>query len=264
MVSEPYKIIEKDVEPTVIAQEFIMHELIKIFPNQPEYFYDVIRSGVINYRKYYRDDRFWRLVEGFSDYMLKGYYRLLKGTKYTFNLEEVPLENLSIRLFGGPLGEIVSKGENNAAKAGKLLREMPLEKRDKLLDPFKLSEDNVPIFVEETDDELLVHDGNRRSLDAATFGMETIRGYVARKRKPPGKNAIPEVFLADLTRIMRDADEVSDQLVQSLCIVLIEFKKTYADGPSLVDFYTKQYVIPFVKNEHQKEMSKKVLEYKVV
>ncbi len=72
---------------------------------------------------------------------------------------------------------------------------MPPEHRMNILDPFKLNKDNYPVIVHGENERLLLHDGNRRALNVAAFGMGTIKAYVSRFRNPPGKPAMPEAFL---------------------------------------------------------------------
>jgi hypothetical protein len=255
------KIIEAKVRPEKIATEFIIQELIKMFPEASEDFYDKIRYYMRQYLNNYSEARFWRLVAGFSDYMLKRYYRMLYGDEYEWSYEEIPLSELQIRMFTEVkvIGKILEKVNYNAAKAGEIIRKLSPEERMKYLDPFKFSKDYYPIVVEEKDDgNLVVHDGNRRALNYAIYGYKTIKAYVGKKRKKPEKPAIPETFFPQLMSILDDNKEKTDELVKAVYEILAAAKEQYCNGQELVKLYTEKYFLPMLKNNKQKAIVEKL------
>lgn len=255
-------VIEKNIDPAIIAEEFVIQELIKMFPQATEAFYDKIRFFVRQYRQVYSDDKFWRLIEGFSDYMLKRHYRLLRGDVYTWSLQEVPVEDLEVRMFvgTGKLDEIIQHAKYNAKKAGEALRKLTPEERMQLIDPFKFSKDNYPVIVQEEEDgRLVVHDGNRRVLNMAIYGLPTIKAYVGKRIQPPGKPAIPESFFTNFVSLLKDMEQVTDETVESLVQIMRAVKENYNNGPQMVDMYTRKYFLPLVKTDKQKKIVEKIL-----
>ncbi|RJP47327.1 MAG: hypothetical protein C4584_00635 [Armatimonadetes bacterium] len=255
-----YKVLQEKVDPIKIAEDFLIQEFIKMFPDAPEDFYDQMRFYVRKFPQHYSLNRFWRLVSGISeDYMLKSLYRVLKGSQYNWSLEEVPIKELYIKMFDGVLGQILRTVDYNAAKGGEILRKMPPEERLSILDPFKFNKDNYPIIVLEEAGKLIVHDGNRRTLDAAAFGMPTIKAYIGRLKKEAGKPAVHEGFFTILTHLIKDKEEISDEFISCLTGLLTEFKKTYLDAPEIIDEYIPRHILPQLKSEKQKRIIEKVL-----
>ncbi len=262
------KVIRENVDPADIAEEFVIREMIKMFPEARQEFYDHIRYYVRQYRNQYNADRFWRLIAGLSSgYMLKGHYRMLRGNAYRWSLEEVPLEGLRVKMFGGKIGELLESVDYKPVEAGKILKELDSEERKEYLyDPIDFNRDNYPILVHEDDSEgsaFVLHDGNRRTMNAAVLGFETLQAYVGRKTEY-GKPALREDFLADLVKVIKDSEKVDDTVIESLITVLKEFKKNYSNGPYLVDMYIKDHVIPDLgDNKEAISKAEEVLEIRI-
>ena len=256
--------INPKVEPVKIAEEFVIQELIKLFPDEEQDFYDHVRTHIRNYRKNYSEEKFWRLVTGFSDYIVKQHYRFLKGNMYEWTLEEIPIKDLYLKKLETVevLGDILKKVDFNAQKAGEILREYPPEVRTKIIDPFKFSKDNYPILVREQNGRLEVDDGNRRTINGAVYGMDNIQAYVGRLKNPPGKPAVPETFFKHFYPIFKDMKKFDDKFVESVANILSAFKTSYSNGTQSVNDFIKDHLAEDLKNEDQKKTIRKVLDLK--
>ncbi len=262
LVADGCEVIKGNIDPIVIAEEFVIQELIKMFPKETEQFYDIIRFYVRDFKNVYSEHRLWKFLAGLSnEYMFKSVYQILRGDQYYWNLESIPLKDLRVKMLSGKIDKILRSVDFRADKAGEILQKLDPKERNELIEPFKLSEDNYPILVVQEGNELVVHDGNRRTMDAAIYGMPAIKGYVGRLKNPPGKPAISEGFIILLFHLFKDVDDLDDTLVEALCRILIDVKKTYKDAPELIDMYIPR-TFEVLKNSKQREMLEKVLKEK--
>lgn len=268
---EGVRILKYNINPQEVVENFIIHEMIKMFPEGNESFYDQIRYHVRQYKNHYSEDRFWRLVAGFSEsYMLKGYYRMFRGDSHDWVLAEVDLDQLYVKSLSNEINDILKSVNYHATSAGEILREMPAEERVRIIDPFDFKRDSHPVLVVENEQgQLELHDGNRRTVNAAIFEIPKITAYLG-FRKENGKPAIREDVLADVIRVMEVADKVDRKLIQSVLNILQIYKENYSNGPKLVDTYIKDHVIrvlnenPEIKDRDKlKKMARSLIAKKV-
>lgn len=254
-------ILKEKVDPKVIAKEFIIGELIKMFPQADDEFYDKIRFYVRETMDQYPENRFWNLVAGISEnFMVKSLHRMLRGDEFFWSLEEIPLDLLEVRMIQvGSLGDVLRKADYNAAKAGEILRSMDSSERLSMLAPFKFEKDTYPVIAHEEGDSIMLHDGNRRTLNFAVYGSSTIKAYVGRIN-PHGKPAIDEGFFATLTKIIKDETHVHTYLVESVAEILMKAKTNYINGQKLAEQYAKENIYPLLKRAEHKRIIEKVFE----
>lgn len=256
------QILQSHVDPSTIAEDFIVHELIKMFPSGDTEFHDKVRFFVREYRKHYSEDRFWRLVAALSEtYMFKSYYRMLKGNQHKWIKANIPMERIKtpmLRHNGTLIGELMVKHDSSPLRVGEELRKMPWEERTKILEPFDFHRDNTPIVAEVQGEEIVVLDGSRRTVNAGIYDMKYIEAYVGVPLED-GKPALREDFVADLMKVLRDSNQVDDTLVFSFANILKEFKKNYLNGPKLIDDYVKG-ALGDIKNKEHAALLEEVLE----
>lgn len=250
------RVLKYKVKPEEIAEEFLIHELIKMFPEAEQAFYDQIRYHIRQYRNHYNDDRFWRLVAGLSDaYMLKGYFRMFRGTEYDWVLAEVDTDQLTVKAFSGELGDLLKQADYNPAEAGKVIRKLPAEERRKLIDPFDFKRDANPIVVIDNGDELELHDGNRRAVNAAIFEIPSLTAYLGFK-SPEGKPAIREDVIADVVKVLNLTEKLDINIMHSVLTVLKVYKEKYINAPQIIDQYLNDHVLPMFEDKKKKILNK--------
>jgi hypothetical protein len=93
-------------------------------------------------------------------------------------LAEVDTDQLTVKAFSGELGDVLKQADYNPAEAGKVIRKLPSEERRALIDPFDFKRDANPIVVIDNGDELELHDGNRRAVNAAIFEIPSLTAYL--------------------------------------------------------------------------------------
>lgn len=239
------EVIRSNVSPLDIAEEFIIREVIKLFPREDEKFFDKVRYNIRRYREIYNEDRFWRLLAGLSEaYMFKSLFRMLRGEKFTWNLEKLSLDNLKVKMLSDKAKEYLEKHDFNVKTAGAAMRKLSREEREKIIDPFSFSRDNYPIIAHEEDDMIIVHDGNRRALNAAIYEAGTIDAYVGRlKAGDCLKPAIYPGIISEIIKISKDAIEDRDKVLEALKVILIAMRKAYSNGDEVVQSEIKEHFI---------------------
>jgi hypothetical protein len=260
------RVIHENIDPAHIAEDFLAHEFIKMFPDADTEFQDKLRFHIRQYRNHYSKERFWRLIAGMSDaYMFKSYFRMLQGTQHKWIYAEVPVERVYTPMLNHDntmIGDLMKKHDCLAIKVGEELRKLPWEERKLILEPFDLKRDNYPILMEAKEDKLTVIDGSRRAVNAAIYGMEYMDAYVAVEMSE-GKPALREDFIADLFKVLRDANKIDTSLMYSFTTILKEYKRNYHNGPKLVDDYIRGSafnVIDKAENVEDKDELRAMLE----
>lgn len=256
-------VLKDKIDPKDIAKEFVIGELIKMFPQvADEEFYDRIRFFVRETMDTYSENRFWNLIAGLSEtFMVKSLHRMLRGTQYSWSLEEVPMHQLKVKSFAsGALGDIMKKVNYNAEKGGAILRSMSPDERIKILHPFRMEKDTYPVIALEEGDDIILHDGNRRTLNLAVYGIPTVRAYVGRPNKK-GKPAIDEAFLAMLLKVMSDGKDMDADAIKSTITILLRAKKNYSNGEPLVKQYVCEHLYPYVKDTEFQHLVEKAFPY---
>ncbi len=254
-------VLKAKVDPKEIAREFIIGELIKMFPKGDIEFHDKIRFFVRETMDSYPENRFWNLIAGMSEnFMVKSLHRILRGDQFIWSLEEVPTDKLYVTMLHHPrLDEILPKVDHNVKKAADILSEIDPEERFTFLAPLKLDKDYLPVIAHEENGRLEIHDGSRRTLNLAIYGFPRIKAYVG-KLNPKGKPAIDEGFFTTLTKIIKDEKHVDTGLVESITEILLKAKNNYANGQKLSEQYAKENIYPLLKRAEYKRIIERVFE----
>jgi hypothetical protein len=198
-VPAPLEIIRETV-PQEIALQYIQHELIKLFPDQSENFYEQLAKGVSDLPQLLGDDLLWKLLAGLAEgYKFKWTYRTLTDEGLRWRLEKIKLDDVrmtGMSPFMDPILASANWRPSTFAKVWQAHPEYASHPDAAGMKPEPLR-DNFPIMLVEKDSKLKVFDGMRRTSMAALANKPDITAWVGRRVKP-GKsklNADKTLFL---------------------------------------------------------------------
>ena len=192
-IPPPVKVIQKNVAPTVLANQFLYHEFLKIFRDvRSPTFRRQIKLSVNSFLKRDGQHHYWLLVAALAEgWRVKQVYRLLTDTSYQWNLEIRKISDLTMTGFNpAEVDRIIFRSRRNFYTFADYYHRHPdfFRKYMPNLKP-RPERDHHPVFVywDKREKQLRLFDGMRRTTLAAISGKKRIRafiGYPIRPGKP--------------------------------------------------------------------------------
>jgi len=180
----PVKVVQKNVAPTVLANQFLYHEFLKIFRDvKKTAFRRQIKSSINSFLKRDGPHHYWLLVAAIAEgWRVKQVYRLLTDSSYQWNLEIRKISDLTMTGFNpAAVDRLISRSRRNFYTFADYYHHHPgfFDRYMPNLKP-RPERDRHPIFVywDKKEKQLRLFDGMRRTVLAAVAGEKTIKAYV--------------------------------------------------------------------------------------
>lgn len=192
-IPPPVKTLRRHVLPTVMANQFLYHEFLKIFRDikRPD-FRRLLKKSVNNFIKRDGPHHYWLLVAAIAEgWRVKWVYRLLTNPAYEWRLETRRISDLTMTGFNPrQVDAVANQCHRNFYEFANYYRShraffkkympnlMPRPERDR---------HPVFVFFDRHENTLRLFDGMRRTTLAAIARKRTIRayfGYPVRRGKP--------------------------------------------------------------------------------
>lgn len=239
---KPIEIIQTDVPAQEIACQYLKHEFRKLFPDQTDNFYETMNQAIDNFPQSLGEKDLWQLVAAVSEGLkLKGIYRLLTDTKYTWNLEKFRLPDITMTSMSPILDKILKEAEwnpANLAQAWERNKQYLKECSDPGLKPDP-EIDNNPIIVQLNSEgkKLLVYDGMRRVCIKALESKPDITTWVCRVTNPNGQMMVNADKVLYTRQIYAEDPSRDPQLLKAIVTIMKVYQKNYRNGKELVERY---------------------------
>jgi len=185
MKNKPIKVLEKNVDPKVIAKQYLFHEFVKLFGEpKDKIFTQKIHKWIYDFDKKFDDTHFWSLLAAISENLkLKWTHRILTDSSYKWNLEIWNISDIKMTGMGPEIDGIVRKCDDDFEKFrqywNKNIKGTAFEKKLKKQGLHsKGALDDFPVLVHFKEGHYSVFDGMRRALLAALAGKKEIKVYV--------------------------------------------------------------------------------------
>jgi hypothetical protein len=223
-----------------MAIQYLQHEFRKILNGiRDPKTWKLIDREIANLPETQGESSFWNLVAAVSeDWKLKSVYRVLSDTRFTWKLEEVPLEKITLtgmspeinrytlKQCGGDPMKFLALWKTNAKVRSDILKTGFSEHRER---------DGHPIFLAEIPDGLSVFDGMRRTLLAIIGGKKTIPAWVGKPLNKNGKPLISGGFGYVLSQLYRHTERKNKTIDQAFAHVVQIVGSDYRNGKELVN-----------------------------
>lgn len=248
--------IRRNIDPRIIALEFLEHEFKKIFEKEGHIFHEELSEAVEKLEKTLSTQKLWRLVAGVSEgFEQKGMYKLLTNSSYKWSLESVLLKNIKMTGMSMLINPILEKADYQPKKFAKLWKKSTKnKKRIPFLQP-KPERDGNPIVLYEKNNNLLVMDGMRRVCISSIEGKREIKAWVGRIANPNGHMMINPDKVLYTMMLYDEADIKTPELLDAIKKILITYKKNYRNGKDLV----RRHVLLWKKDPERKKVAEEIL-----
>lgn len=246
---QPIEVIRTNVSPQEIACQYLRHEFIKLFPNQASNFYEVMNQAIDNFPQTLGEKDFWQLVAAISEGLkLKGIYRLLTDTKYTWNLERFKLPDITMTSMSPVIDKVLKEAEwnpLNLPQAWKSNEQYLKDHDDPGLKPNLLTDGN-PIILQLSDrNQLLVYDGMKRTCLRSLERKTDIVAWVCRVTNPNGQMMINADKVLYTRQVYSEDPDKDPQLLQAVITIMGAYRDNYRNGKELVE----RYISPWREKE---------------
>jgi hypothetical protein len=197
---QPIEVIRSGAKPQEIALQYLRHEFIKMFPGQPDAFYEQLAGGVDKFPETLGDDLLWKLLAGIAEgYKFKWTYRILTDDGLAWSLEKVKLDDIRMTGMSPFMDPILVQANWQPSAFANVWNEHPeyAQHPDAAGMKPEPQRDHFPIMLIEQGGMLKVFDGMRRTSMAALAHQPDMTAWVGRRIKP-GKsklNADKTLFL---------------------------------------------------------------------
>lgn len=252
---QPIQVIRQPVAPQEIALTFLMREMFKLYPAASAAFDEVIAHKIDGLPERLGQEKFWRLIAGLSEgYMLKGIYRLLTNSKFSWQLEEIRMDDVTMTGMGGVLDELLAAADWTPSQFADVWKAQPQSFKDEEgLDPHP-RRDHTPIVLYEQDGNLRVMDGMRRTCVAAIQRQDSIQAYVGRITNPGGQSMISPDKVMYTMLLYDEVDHKPPGLLDAIKTILITYKKNYRNGPEVVN----ELVSPWLEDPEYADVAREI------
>lgn len=251
--------LRRRVPPTVLADQFLYHEFLKIFSDITSLvFRREIKHSIAAFIRRNGKHHYWLLVAAIAEgWRVKWVYRLLTNPMYDWRLEVRQISDLTMTGFNPPILDrrIHQCGNDFGRFAAYYHRHRAFIKKYTYDLKPKPERDEHPVFVfyEPRSKTLRLFDGMRRTTLAAIAGKKTIRAYVGYPVRP-GK---PMVNLDKIQffKLLAENAPKNKKMFQSLVSVGREIvrqsrngRKGFRDGlKPWSDSYTRTLIQAIIK-----------------
>jgi hypothetical protein len=193
LLPKPVKTLRKNVPPTVMTNEYLYHEFLKIFSDiKKPAFHRQIKKSVNSLLKRYGPHNYWLLVSAIAEgWRVKQIYRLLTNPGYQWNLELRKISDLSMTGFNPrAVDRLIFRCHRKFERFADYYRHHPefFKKYMPNLHP-RPGVDKLAVFAywNTRENRLQIFDGMRRTVLATIARKKTIKtfvGYPLRQGKP--------------------------------------------------------------------------------
>ncbi len=223
-----------------MAIQYLQHEFRKILNGirNPET-WKLIDKEIADLPATQGESSFWNLVAAVSeDWRLKSVYRVLSDTKFTWKLEEIPLNKITLPCMsptrnqytltrcGGDPVKFLALWKTNAQARNAILKTGLSRHRER---------DYYPIFIVDIPGGLSVFDGMRRTLLAVIGGKKTITAWIGRPTKKKGKPLVSGGFGYVLSQVYRYAERKNKNVDRAFTQVVQIIGSDYRNGKELMN-----------------------------
>ncbi|MFA6552919.1 MAG: hypothetical protein WCT27_00635 [Patescibacteria group bacterium] len=183
-IPPPKRTLRKNVAPTILANQFLYHEFLKIFRDIKRHdFRRLLKKSINNFIKRDGLHHYWLLVSAIAEgWRVKSVYRLLTDPSYKWRLEVRNINNLTMTGFNPiQVDKIIHSCHRKFYDFAEYYHHHPTFFKKFMPNLQSRPErDHHPVFVffDKHEHTLRLFDGMRRTTLAAIAGRKTIRAYV--------------------------------------------------------------------------------------
>lgn len=248
---QPLEVIRANVPPQEIACQYLRHEFIKLFPGQSDSFYEAMNQAIDNFPQSLGEKDFWQLVAAISEGLkLKGIYRLLTDTKYTWNLERFGLGDITLTSISPTLDKILKEATWNPVALPQIWesnKNYLAEEGDPGLKPnSEIDNDPIILKLRDRNNQLLVYDGMRRTCLRALAGKPDIIAWVCRVTNQKGKMMINADKVLYTREVYSEDPNKNSLLLDAIVTIMKAYRSNYRNGEELV----QRYISPWKEREN--------------
>jgi hypothetical protein len=234
---QPIETLKTKVAPVEIAVSYLQHEFHKLFSGQKSEFYAKVDNLISSFPATLGEKHFWYLVSGISEaYKFKWVHRTLTNTQFCWSLEKVRLDDVTMTGMSPYMDKVLKQAQWTPSKFARIWkrgRRYTKAKEAEGIRPYS-QRDYFPILLRESDRQLKVFDGMRRTCVAALQEKADVIAWVGRICRSKGFSLInPDKVLA--LRVLYDNSPTKDQkLLKAIQVIMRRYLKQYRNGEEVV------------------------------